>query len=203
MPLPLIVLATHNVKKGRELYELLAPRGMNVRTLADFGESIDVVEDGETFGENARLKAVQQARHLDQWVIAEDSGLVVVALSGAPGVYSARYSGEGATDQSNNMKLMEELGETPLELRSARYVCHATCCDPQGTVRAESEASCNGRIRFTEAGTAGFGYDPLFEIVEYHQTFAQLGDSVKSVLSHRARAIRELIPKLLAIDPSA
>lgn len=201
MPPRLIVLATRNVKKGRELADLLAPYDIEIQTLADHPSALEVVEDGDTFEENARLKAVQQAQHLGQWVIGEDSGLVVDALSGAPGVYSARFSGAGATDQRNNTKLIEELGNTPLELRTAHYVCHTTLADPTGAVRAESEEYCCGRIRFSEAGQSGFGYDPLFEIIEYHRTFGQLGETVKSFISHRARAVRRLVPQLLALDP--
>jgi len=196
---PLLVLGTANRKKGVELAELFAPLGIEVRTLADFADAIDVAEEGDTFAANAALKAVAQARHLGRWVLAEDSGLMVDALGGAPGVFSARYSGEGATAESNNRLLLAELGKTPLERRSARYVCHMTLCDPSGAVRAESEACCRGRILFEGQGTSGFGYDPLFEVVEYHRTFAQLGLRVKSWLSHRARAARRLIPKLVEL----
>jgi XTP/dITP diphosphohydrolase len=192
-----LVLGTRNRKKGRELEQLLAPHGFQLRTLADFPEAMEVVESGDTFAANAALKATQQAVQLGQWVLGEDSGLVVDALGGAPGVYSARYSGDGATDESNNRLLLEQLGKTPLDKRTAHYVCHATLSDPTGTIRAESEDYCHGRIRFEESGSAGFGYDPMFEIVEYHRTFGQLGDAVKSVLSHRSRALRHLVPQLL------
>jgi len=197
----MLVLGTRNRKKGHELALLLAPFGIELRTLLDLPAAIEVVEDGVTFAENAALKAVQQARHLGQWVLGEDSGLTVDALGGAPGVHSARYSGDGATDASNNQKLLRELGDLPLPQRTAHYVCHATLADPQGKVRAESEGYCHGRIRFQPAGDGGFGYDPLFEIVEYHRTFGELGDAVKSALSHRARAIRLMIPQLLALRP--
>ncbi len=124
---------------------------------------------------------------------------MVDALDGAPGIYSARYSGEQATDTTNNRRLLEELDAVPPERRTAHYVCHMTLSDPTGQVRAESEAACYGRIRRSAAGTAGFGYDPLFEIVEYHRTFGQLGGAVKAVLSHRSRAARLLIPQLLPL----
>jgi len=194
---PTIVLGTRNRKKGQELAELLVPRGIPFKTLADFPNAIEVAETGETFAENARLKAAEQARHLGQWVMGEDSGLSVDALDGRPGVYSARYAGEGATDAVNNARLLAELSDVPLEKRTAFYTCHMTLADPTGNVRLEAEDHCRGRIRFAESGSGGFGYDPLFEIVEYHRTFAELGGVVKSVLSHRARAIRALIPQML------
>ena len=103
------------------------------------------------------------------------------------------------TDDSNNRLLIEKLAKTPLEKRTAHYVCHATLSDPEGRVQAESEGYCHGRIRFEPAGTGGFGYDPLFEIVEYHRTFGELGPTVKAALSHRARAIRQLIPAMLRL----
>jgi XTP/dITP diphosphohydrolase len=194
-----LVLGTHNRKKGRELAELLAPHGFRLLTLADFPDAIEVVEDGESFAANAALKATQQARHLRQWVLGEDSGLAVDALGGAPGIYSARYSGAGATDQANNRYLLSQLSGVPLERRTAHYVCHISLADPRAVVRADCEAYCHGRIRFEEAGSAGFGYDPLFEIVEYHRTFGQLGDAVKSVLRHRARALQVILPQLLEL----
>jgi XTP/dITP diphosphohydrolase len=194
-----LVLGTNNRKKGIELAELLTPWGFELVTLADIPGAIDVEETGDTFAANARLKACQQAKHLGRWVLGEDSGLAVDALKGAPGVYSARFSGEGATDESNNRLLLEKLGNTPLEKRTAHYVCHATLADPAGTVRAESEDACHGRIIFEPRGHGGFGYDPLFEVVEYHRTFGELGPAVKAALSHRARAIRQLIPTMLRL----
>jgi XTP/dITP diphosphohydrolase len=193
----LLVLGTHNRKKGQELVELLVPLGFDCKTLADFPEAIDVEESGATFAENARLKACGQATHLGRWVLGEDSGLAVDSLEGAPGVYSARFSGPGATDESNNRLLIEKLGQLPLEQRTAHYISHAVLADPRGDVRGEAAGRCDGRIRFEPAGSGGFGYDPYFEIVEYHRTFAELGNVVKSALSHRARAIRALVPQML------
>lgn len=194
-----LVLGTHNRKKGIELRDLLMPAGFELVTLADLPNAVEVAETGDTFAANAALKACQQAKHLNRWVLGEDSGLAVDALSGAPGVYSARFSGPDATDESNNRLLLQKLGETPLEKRTAHYVCHATLADPQGTIRAEAEGYCHGRIRFQPAGTYGFGYDPLFEIIEYHRTFGELGQIVKEALSHRARAVQQLIPAMIAL----
>ena len=194
-----LVLGTHNKKKRLELEDLLARSPFSLCTLDDFPAALEVEETGQTFAENAALKAVTQARHLGHWILGEDSGLAVDALRGAPGVYSARYSGAGATNESNNRCLLEKLANVPLEKRTAHYVCHMTLADPGGNVRADCEEYCRGRILLEEAGSGGFGYDPLFEIVEYHRTFGELGLAVKSVLSHRARAMRQMVPRLLAL----
>jgi XTP/dITP diphosphohydrolase len=197
-----LVLGTHNAKKKRELVQLLAPYGFTLLTLEDFPNALKVDENGSTFAENARLKAVQQAQHLQHWVLGEDSGLSVDALGGAPGVISAHYAGPSATDEQNNDLLLKNLTGVPLEKRTAFYTCHATLSDPLGHVRFECEDYCRGRIRTERAGSAGFGYDPLFELPEYHLTFGELGDAVKAVLSHRARAIRRLIPALIQLAQS-
>jgi XTP/dITP diphosphohydrolase len=194
-----LVIGTHNRKKGEELADLLAPYGFTVATLADTPGAIDVVESGDTFAANSALKATEQARHLGRWVLADDSGLEVDALGRAPGVYSARFASPTATDQQNNAELLQRLGDTPLENRTARYVCHVTVADPTGAIRAESHDVCHGRIRFEAAGTNGFGYDPLFEVVEYHRTFGELGPHVKRAISHRTRALRAVLPKLTAL----
>ncbi len=204
-----LVLGTTNAHKGRELAELLEPHGFEIRTLGDLLSSkngpnpLDVVEDGDSFAANARLKAAQQAKHLHAWVLADDSGLEVDALNGAPGIYSARYAGNSATgngvDADNNVKLLAELADLPDEKRGARYFCHVTLADPTGAIRAESSGECRGRIRTSPAGTNGFGYDPLFEIREYHLTFGELGPNVKAALSHRARAMRAILPQLVAL----
>jgi XTP/dITP diphosphohydrolase len=198
----MLVLGTANRKKGLELAHLFAPVGVELATLADFPDPIDVVEDGATFAENAAKKASEQARHLGQWVLADDSGLAVDALEGAPGVFSARYSGPAATDASNNEKLLGALEDVPLDRRGAQFVCHICVSDPSGQIRAESHAACHGRILFSLHGAGGFGYDPLFEIVEYHRTFGVLSPVVKSYLSHRARAARRLIPRLIELADS-
>src|SRR5262245_50954873 len=156
-----LVIGTHNRKKGIELAELLAPWGFQVTTLADFPNVIEVVEDGDSFAANAILKASEQARHLQRWVLADDSGLAVDALSGAPVIYSARFAGTKATDESNNEHLLARLAETPLERRTAHYVCHVAVADPAGEIQAESHDICRGRIRFEPSGSSGFGYDPL------------------------------------------
>lgn len=193
---PLLLLGTNNRKKGRELAELVAPLGLDVRTLADFPGTPVVDETGRTFAENARLKAVGYAKLLGRWVLADDSGLCVDRLGGLPGVDSALYAGKHGDDEANNDLLLRELGDAQPEQRSAHYVCHVTLADPQGAIRVETEDVCRGRIVAARDGAGGFGYDPLFEVVEYHRTFGTLSPAVKACLSHRARAMRQLLPEL-------
>lgn len=195
----LLVLGTHNRKKGIELRQLLAPWGYELKTLADLPDTIEVVEDGDSFTANARLKASQQARHLNAWVLGEDSGLCVDALDGRPGIYSARFAGEDSNDAANNQRLLEELAKVPLAKRTAHYVCHMSLSDPSGEIHIDCEDRCRGRILKSPRGSGGFGYDPLFEIPEYHCTFGELGAAVKSVLSHRSRAMRKFVPLLLQV----
>jgi len=200
--MPSLILGTRNRKKCAELAVLLEPWGFELQPISDLTESIEIDETGDTFAANAALKACQQAKHLGRWVLGEDSGLVVDALGGEPGVYSARFSGPYATDESNNRLLLERLGDTPLSRRTAYYVCHAVLSDPSGAVQAETSGECHGRILTAAAGSGGFGYDPLFEIVEYHRTFGELGPEVKACLSHRSRAMRQLIPEMVRLVDS-
>ncbi len=198
MGLPLLVLGSRNPGKLHEFQILLKDSGIQVKSVAEFPDGLDVEETADTFAGNAGLKATEQARQLKQWVLAEDSGLSVDALGGAPGVYSARYSDPGATNERNNEKLLAELGETPLDKRGAHYTCYIALSNPQGEIVATCEEYCRGRILFAARGEGGFGYDPLFEIPEYHRTFAEMGDSVKAVLSHRSRATRRIVPLVLS-----
>jgi XTP/dITP diphosphohydrolase len=191
-----LVLGTNNQKKCNELRLLLEPLGLKLFSLAEIENAIEVDETGSTFMENARLKASEQARHLGRWTIGEDSGLCLPGLGGEPGIYSARYSDPGATDQRNNEKLLAEIGSRCPKNRLAYYVCTIALSDPDGTIHIEAEGKCWGRIIDKYRGSAGFGYDPLFEIPEYHQTFAELGNTVKSVLSHRARALERFVAQL-------
>jgi XTP/dITP diphosphohydrolase len=189
-----IVLASRNVKKAREVAEILAPAGFQVVAVTAYPDAPEVEEDGSTFAENAAKKAREIAVHLGQWVIGEDSGLQVDALSGAPGIYSARFSGPDATDDRNNQKLMEELLSVPEDRRGAGYVCSVALSDPEGNIRIACEGTCRGRILTVASGQGGFGYDPYFLIPEYHLTFGQLSSVVKHRLSHRARAFAKFLP---------
>lgn len=194
-----IVVATRNRKKLGEIADLLGPYGLKVLCVADFPEVPETVEDGETFAENAAKKAVEVARHLGRWAIGEDSGLCVDALGGRPGIYSARFAGEQATDAENNRKLQTELADVPEAKRGAGYVCSVAVADPSGIVRLTEEASCRGRITTESRGTNGFGYDPFFLIPEYHRTFGELPAVVKRHLSHRAKAFERLAPRLAGL----
>lgn len=195
-PSPQLVLGTTNAGKLRELAELLDPLGIPCRSLAGLAGSVDVAETGSSFAENAALKASTQAVALGQWVLAEDSGLVVDALRGAPGIFSARFSGPGATDARNNALLLERLAAVPHLERTAHYACHAALSDPSGQIVAVSSGTCGGLIATALQGSGGFGYDPLFIVPEYHRTFGELAPAVKAIISHRARALREVIPAL-------
>ena len=191
-----LVLGTHNQKKRQELEQLLAPLGLSLLTLSDVEDAIEVEETGTTFSENAALKASQQAQNLGMWVMGEDSGISVVALNNEPGVYSARYSDPGATDQRNNEKVLAELGNTPLEKRTAFYTCHMAISDPTGQIRATAEDYCYGRIRFEPAGENGFGYDPLFYVPEFDCASAELDPDTKNSVSHRSQALKQLLASL-------
>ena len=199
MTTPLLVIASRNVKKVGEIAGLLAPHGVTVQSVSEFDGVPEVIEDGETFGENAALKATQTAEFLEQWTLGEDSGLCVDALDGAPGIFSARFSGESATDESNNRLLIERLEGVPDQRRGAHYVCHVAISDPQGEVRLSVEATCRGRIVDEARGENGFGYDPHFLIREFHCTFGELSPVVKQHLSHRARAFARLMPGLVGL----
>ncbi|HBU36820.1 MAG TPA: non-canonical purine NTP pyrophosphatase, RdgB/HAM1 family [Planctomycetaceae bacterium] len=194
----MLVLGTTNAGKQKELAALLEPFHIECRSLKDFASAVHVAETGSTFADNAALKAVQQAKALNHWVLAEDSGLVVEALDGSPGVYSARFAGPEASDEDNNALLIKQLARVPTSHRVAYYACHATLAAPDGTIKAIAEGRCYGRIAKSAHGTEGFGYDPYFIIPEYHQTFGELSPAVKGLISHRGRAIRAIIPMIVS-----
>ena len=193
---PILVLGTHNIKKRREIEEILGDLGLTLQDLSLYPNAPDVVEDGDTFEANARKKATETAKAVGHWTLGEDSGLVVPALGGRPGVYSARYAGKQGDDAANNQKLLAELAPFPPEKREAYYVCTAALADPAGQIHAVVEGRCYGRIVSDYRGGGGFGYDPLFLVPEYHQTFGELSSRVKHALSHRGRALLQLRPAL-------
>jgi len=157
----------------------------------------EIAEEGRTFLANASAKAQGVARASGSWTLAEDSGLVVPALGGEPGVDSALYAGTHGNDQANNAKLIERIGSVAETDRGAFYVCVAVLCNPHGEIKAVSEGRCHGVIVPERHGTGGFGYDPLFLIPEYHRTFGQLSSTVKAVLSHRSKAITLIRPAIM------
>ncbi|MFK8113924.1 MAG: RdgB/HAM1 family non-canonical purine NTP pyrophosphatase [Rubripirellula sp.] len=194
-----LVLGTHNAKKLIELRLLLPEDQINLTSLAEIPGSLDVEETGDSFTANAALKATEQAKHLGRWVLAEDSGLTVDALQGQPGIFSARYAGEHGNDEANNDRLLAELANVPDEKRGAKFNCYLCLSDPSGNVRLEGRGTVAGRIASERSGGGGFGYDPLFVIREYHQTFGELDLVVKRAISHRSRALRSFVPKLMKL----
>ncbi|MFB8377278.1 XTP/dITP diphosphatase [Paenibacillus taichungensis] len=200
---PIIIVATRNAGKVREFAHAFAPLGKEVKSMFDFPELPDVVEDGVTFAENAWKKAKTVGDALGLPVLADDSGLCVDLLDGDPGVYSARYAGEGATDAKNNAKLLEALEslksgedtEQPL-LSPASFVCALVLYDPATGHKYEAEGTAKGWITAEAAGGGGFGYDPLFYVPEYEMTMAELTLEQKQAISHRGNALRALVSSL-------
>jgi XTP/dITP diphosphohydrolase len=192
-----LLVATMNAGKLREYERLLADvPGLQLETMASLSEPIDVVEDQDTFVGNARKKATAIAAVAGIPCLADDSGLAVEALGGRPGVHSARYSGEGATDARNNDKLLHELRDVPDDQRTACFRCAIAVVDAGGRELAVVEGACEGRIGQEPKGAHGFGYDPLFVPEGYTQTMAELGLETKNEISHRAKAAEKLVPLL-------
>lgn len=184
---PTIVLATRNPHKVRELAAMLSPYGIRIISTADYPELPDIVEDGTTFEENAKKKALVVAEYTGLPALADDSGLCVKALDGRPGVYSARFAGENATDEENNEKLLREMAHIPKEERKATFVSVIAYAKPTGEVqffRGEIE----GEVLFAPRGVHGFGYDPLFYIPSEGKSMAELAPDEKNRISHRAMA---------------
>ena len=190
------LIATHNMKKRDELQRILSPLGVHVLTADEAGIDLtDVEETGTTFEENALLKARSGCKEGKMPCIADDSGLCVDALDGAPGVYSARFAGEHGNDDKNNEKLLSLLSDVPPEKRTARFVSTVACVFPDGrelVVRGE----CEGKIGYEKRGENGFGYDPLFYVGE--RTFAEFTPEEKDAVSHRGNALRALTEALPA-----
>lgn len=193
-----IVLATRNRDKVREIKKIL--NGINARLLSldDFPGCPKVVEDGETLEANAKKKALVVSQYTKKYSLAEDTGLEVEALGGAPGIHSARFAGDNVTYEDNNRKLLKLMEKFSLGERRARFRCVAALAKPDGGV-VTCEGVCEGIIAFEMKGKSGFGYDPLFLLPEYGKTFAELGEEMKNRISHRARAlgkIKEIIDNL-------
>lgn len=191
------IVATHNAKKLKELARILQPLGIEAVTGDDLGLQLTEAEEtGDTFEENARLKAELACRESGLPAIADDSGLMVDALNGAPGVYSARYAGEGASDADRNDKLLAQLRDVPEAKRTAQFVSAVCCIFPNGDM-VTARGECPGLIAFAPAGEGGFGYDPLF-VVEGGKTYAELTAGEKDALSHRGNALRLFRERLSA-----
>ncbi len=189
-----LLLATTNRHKAREIAAILAPYGIDVEVPPALPP---VVEDGETFEANAYKKALSAARATGRVAAADDSGLAVAALGGAPGVHSARYAGDGATDEANTAKLLAEVARRGLVDPAAAFVCHAVVVAPDGTVVARAEARVEGVVRGPPRGGNGFGYDPVFHLISARYPapgvrFAELPPAEKDAISHRGQAFRAL-----------
>ena len=191
--LSMIVLATRNQNKVEEFREILKDSDIELKSLADFGPLPEVEEDGATFDDNAYKKAAHTAKVLGIPAIADDSGLVVEALDGRPGVYSARYAGEGATDADNCAKLLKELNG--IADRRAHFQCVISIAVPSGPALTY-EGRCEGEILTEKRGESGFGYDPLFFYPEFGKSFAELSMTEKNKVSHRGKALAELKQEL-------
>lgn len=204
-PFPSVLLGTRNVGKLREIQKILGDVPCQLRSLREFGDVGVAPEDAATYAENAIAKAQFYARATGLCTLADDSGLEVEALNGAPGVFSARYAGVGASDANRRTLLLSELAQAPSENRNARFVCVVAVATADGTVLNTSEGVCEGTMIFEERGTNGFGYDPLFVPDGFDQTFAELSDSIKNRISHRARALLQTREFLLSygmrLDP--
>jgi XTP/dITP diphosphohydrolase len=186
-----ILIATRNSGKVREIREALRGLRFRILSLDDFPGAPAVEEDGKSFAENALKKARFYSKRLDKVTIADDSGLVVEALNGSPGIFSARYAGPGASDRTNNRKLLEEMEGLKGSRRKARFQCSLAVVAPGGK-EAVVEGSCRGVIGFKEVGRKGFGYDPLFVLPRYGRTMAQLTIKEKNRISHRGKALKKL-----------
>lgn len=189
-----LLVATGNAGKIRELEEFLADLPLVLRGLKEFPNVSEVEETGATFAENAGLKAFGYAVQTGLWTLADDSGLEVDALGGAPGVFSARYAGENASDAEKIAKLLSELGEN--DNRRARFVCAMAVADESGEIKFFSEGVCDGQIALKPRGIKGFGYDSIFVPDGFEQTFGELSNEVKRKISHRARAMEKIIQYL-------
>ena len=187
------VLATHNPGKLREMGEILKDFGIEVVSPRDLGITVDVEETGTTFAENAMLKAKAICQAAGLPAIADDSGLCVDALNGAPGVYSARYGGEGLDDRGRYMLLLSSLRGAPT--RAAHFACAVACAFPNGDTLT-AEGRCDGSIAYAPLGDGGFGYDPVFLLPGTGKTFGQLTQEEKSAVSHRGRALKDFAGKL-------
>jgi len=195
----LLLLGTRNPGKLREIASILEGSGWSFSSLQEFDHVGSAEENGVTYSENAIAKAQFYAAATGLVALADDSGLEVAALSGAPGVYSARYAGENASDADRRQLLLSELSKTSNTDRRARFVCVVAIAAPSGAVLNISEGICHGTITFTPRGDGGFGYDPLFIPDGHTKTFAELPETIKNLISHRALALAQT-KQFLAAD---
>lgn len=193
-----ILLATRNPGKITELRQLIGEIPVNLRGLDEFPELSDVEETGTTFVENARLKASEYAKRTGLFALADDSGLEVLALNNAPGVFSARYGGANSSYAAKISKLLKELNASENTSREARFRCVMAFSDRSGNILTTTEGICAGQIAETPAGENGFGYDPVFIPNGFEETFGELSEAIKQSISHRAQAVSKIIDYLRA-----
>lgn len=187
-----VVIATQNQHKLKEIKAILQELPLNIKSLTEVGlGDFEVIEDGRTFEENSMKKAMEVMEASGAISMADDSGLEVFALNNQPGVYSARFSGEDATDKKNNSKLLQLMKKVPLKDRGARFVSVISVAFPDGR-KFHVRGECEGFIGYEEMGNNGFGYDPLFVVAQYNKTFGELSSEMKNKISHRARALEIL-----------
>jgi XTP/dITP diphosphohydrolase len=186
-----VIIATKNAGKAKEFVKMFEPYNIEVKTLLDFPEFAEIEETGETFEENAILKAETVCAQLGIMAIADDSGIMVDTLDGRPGIYSARFAGVEKDDEANNDKLLEELKNVPEDERTARYYCALAFASPNHRTITVHD-TCEGVILSERRGTNGFGYDPLFYLPERGKAMAEITAQEKNEISHRAKALRKL-----------
>lgn len=188
-----LLAATNNKGKIKELKELLAALPFELKSLNDFENIGEVEETGTTFEENAILKAKGYANQTGIWAVADDSGLEIEALNGAPGVYSARYGGADSGYDKKNEMILSEIAQTGSENRAAQFVCVMAISDEKGEIKHLAKGICRGKIAFQPSGTNGFGFDPIFVPDGYENTFGELSGKIKQKISHRGAASAEII----------
>lgn len=200
-----LVIATHNPGKVREFRRLFASLRLNLLSLDDCGVESEIEETGATFEANARLKAIGYAKLTGEWTLADDSGIEVDALNGAPGVRSARFSGPNQTDEDRNRFLLDKLRGVPEARRTARYRAVLVLAGPQSSEGKDvhvTEGTCEGRIGHQPVGDGGFGYDPLFVSEQFGRTMAELTPDEKDSISHRGKAARAMVDVLERLTQS-
>ncbi len=194
-----LLIATQNKKKRKEILEILKDAsGILLKGIEDFPFLPEIEEDGNSFMENAIKKAAILAKVCNTWAIADDSGLEIDILNGRPGVYSSRYAGQNATDEKNIKKILSELIGVPKEVRTAKFVCSIALANPYHLLFVV-EGRCEGLITEEPKGNNGFGYDPIFFVPEYNQTFAELSPSIKNRISHRAKALEQFKERIIPL----
>jgi XTP/dITP diphosphohydrolase len=198
-----LIVASSNKGKVREIKELLANLPFKVTSLLEYPQIPEIIEDGKTYRANALKKAREVARATGKMAMADDSGIEVRALGGAPGIYSSRFAGQGASEKARNKKLFAMLKGVPMPKRQARYRCVIALVDAKGRELGVVQGTCSGYVTTRDIGKNGFGFDPLFFLKRYNKTFGQLPPSLKAKISHRARALKKfrlLLRQVIAID---